>query len=155
MKKALRFIKLYGWIIILIIIVFLCIAYFGVLSPCCHAASPRCAFDKPFKCEEFQIIGDDGSGHGIVRFKAINTAESAKFSFTATMEGGITKTFPLGGQTLITDCTVQPGDGIDIAQREFIEVTCIFNGTFSQGDNARIDIQSSTGSNGTIFGRAQ
>jgi hypothetical protein len=161
MKKMLRFIKLYGWIIILIIIVLICIAYFGALSPCCHISPPlppRCVFNDQVKCEDFQIIGDDGSGHAVVQFKAINKGEVAQFSFMATTDAGTIRDESGNlkeGQTLTTNCTVQPRNGSDIIQKESMEVTCVFNGVLESGYKIKFDIKINSETNGAIYGTAK
>lgn len=155
--------KKYVKTVIIVIVIIIFVLVFGVITYCgvaeCYwrPLPPRCAFNGSIKCSEFQITANNGAGQGVLQFKAINQGKmSSNFSFNATSKGCI---IPFGNTfdiiTCSTLCKVLPNDGVNIEPKQLMEVTCIFNGTFSQGDHARIDLISSTGSEGIIYGKTK
>jgi archaellin len=155
-KKYVKIVLIIVVIIIFVLVLGL-IAYCGVAECFWRPLPPRCAFNGSIKCSEFQIIVNNDAGQGILHYKAINQGKTASnFSFNATAEGCI---IPWGNTfdiiTCSSLCEVWPDGGVNIEPKQLMEVTCIFNGTFSAGDHARIDVKSSTGSEGIIYGRVK
>lgn len=150
MEKILKFIKKYGWIILSVVVILFYIAYLTVMNQADRPLLPRCAFTDKIECEEFQIVGNDGSGNGILQFRAINQGEVTNFSFIATRYEGIDP------PKLTTHCTVDPRNGNNIVPKESMEVTCVFNEMLmTSGNNVKIDITTNSEVTGQIFGRAK
>jgi hypothetical protein len=123
-KKTSKFQKRYLRIIILVLILISLIIFLNIIFPPWDSGSPRCLFDGPIKCSKFKITGDDGNGHCVVKFKAVNKAEEiANFSFIAVGY------FPDEVKTV--PCAVSPTDGINIKPEQAMEVNCVFNETLS------------------------
>ena len=156
-KKQSKIKKHAVWIILFILII---LALLWVLSPVpsSPAVPARCAFSGPITCSEFQIIANNGGGQGVVQFTAINQAKTQfNFAFTGKSDVCILLGVATGQTTTCAaTCTVEPNNGFNIAPRQSINVTCIFNGTFSQEDKSKVEISMIDGSwNGAIYAIAK
>src|SRR4030042_227642 len=146
MKKVLRFIKLYGWIFVLIILLAIIINYFGVIPvPRGDIPQSRCIFQKGMQCLEQQIIGDDGTSHGVLKFRV-----KSEVTYTKNIEF---YAYDAEDETMVP-CIVSPNNGANLAPEQIIEVTCIFNHTFIAGRKMKFEI-SRTVPDGEIYDEVQ
>ena len=146
----LKIIRLYGWIVILFVFIVGVYSYFGVLRPG-PPPPPRCVFGPDdTNCLEFQIVGDDGTGHGVVKFKLKNEFEQ-KTSFEFEVTNGFRS------DLINSTCIISPNGGVDIEPEIMMEVICVFNQTFFEGDKHKFDIKANykTPFEGAIYGPAQ
>ena len=160
-KKVLKFIKLYGWVIILAFLILFSIMSFYPYRRGGPYLTSRCIFGDEINRTELQIISDDGTGHGLLKFRAFNkvaTIASFEFSAYANIYDG---KWDQGQYIEIeSQCMVSPNSGKDIKQDELMEIICTFPRTIPNvGDKIKFLVNASYESKipfkGEIYGPIQ